>query len=133
MWPRDAMPARLLLLRQPLTTLLVIGCAASMMASGRITARLIVDAGLSFAFVPAAQLVAFAAVHRSRRASLPPAALIDTHLRGNLPWLWYLLAVASMSMCVAGPARGDLGPLLATAPVPVVLGVIADWRFFRRD
>jgi hypothetical protein len=122
----------LLLARRPLTMLFVIGCAISLLASGRFTARLIVDAAVSFAFVPAAQMIALATVHRVRHSAMPPPRTIDEYFRTNLPWLWWILAIAVFAMFVPAPKRGDLGPMLLTVPVPIVLGVVTDWRFFRR-
>jgi hypothetical protein len=122
----------LLLVRRPLTMLFVIGCGVSILVSGRFTARLIVDAGLSFAFVPAVQMLALAIIYGLRRGVLPPARTIDDYFRTNLPWMWWMLGIAVFSMFVPAPRRGDLGPMLLTAPIPILLGVVTDWRFFRR-
>ena len=126
-------PRALVLLRRPLLTLFVIGCTVSMFASGRMTARLIADGALSFAFIPAAEILAFAIVHRLRRQAWPSAGTFDGYLRGDRPWLWWLLAIIVAAMFMAPARRGDIGPLLLTMPAPIALAGIADWRFLHRQ
>jgi hypothetical protein len=51
-------------LRRPLLLAFTLGCAVSLLASGRLSARLIVDGAVSFAFVPVFEVLAFAALYR---------------------------------------------------------------------
>src|SRR5262249_60631416 len=72
-----------LLLRRPLLLALFIGSGVSLMSSGRLTPRLVVDGAVSFAFVPVFELAAFALVHRrgSPRVPSPPGVprLVPLH------------------------------------------------------
>ena len=69
-------PARVAqLLRRPLLLALILGCAVSVLASGRFTLRLIVDGALSMAFVPACQVLGLAAVYPFRRTQVSFARL----------------------------------------------------------
>ena len=60
------------LLRKPLLLLFVLGCGVSAMASGRFSMRLIVDGAVSFAFLPALELLALAIVNATGRRRARP-------------------------------------------------------------
>jgi hypothetical protein len=138
--------------RRPLLLAFLLGCGVSMLASGRLTLRLIVDGTLSFAFVPLCELVAYAVVYRLQRGTRSiahPASAsanvtadkeaghyaqaADRYFAGNTPWLWWLVAL--MAAAAILPVRTtDLLPLvLMTSVIPIALSVRSDWRFFRRD
>ena len=122
------------LLRRPLLLAFVLGCGVSLLASGRFTLRLIVDGTLSFAFVPLCELAAYAVVYRIQRGTRPFALAADRYLAGNAAWLWWLLAlIAATALMPARRLGSILAPILFTVPIPIVLSVGFDWRFFRGD
>jgi len=111
------------------------GCVVSASASGRISARLILDGAISFAFIPIFQIAAFAIVFRLRRSgdtSFPGAA--DRFFAGDFPWLLWLVLVAALlgSTPHRVNARWFL-PIVVSAVVPAVLVARLDFRFFRHD
>jgi len=103
------------------------------MASGRISARLIVDGAVSFAFIPVFEAVAFALVLRTgARRRVPFARAADLFFTGNAPWLLWIVVVTALAGVV--PPR-NIGPWLFPI-VSVSLAVAAwaaalDYRFFR--
>jgi hypothetical protein len=121
-----------LLLRKPLLLMLVLGLGVSAAASGRFTARLIVDGALSLAFLPAIEVAALAVVNaRGTRRRLPFAEAVDRFLAGNEPWLVWLICVTIVSVTVPPRQIGAWLPWVAsTAMVPFGLSVRLDVRFF---
>ena len=76
------------MIKRALLFLLVMGCVVSAAASGRISARLILDGAISFAFIPIFQIAAFALVYRFRRraaGALPFARASDQFFAGDFP------------------------------------------------
>jgi hypothetical protein len=122
--------------RRPLTFLFVCGCVVSMWASGRLSVRLIVDGMMSFAFLPAFQLLAFAVVYRRGPRQSPFAQAADRFFAGNAPWLWWLVAFAALR-CLLTPFQAGAPPqLLLDLVRATMVGVLAwsayvDYRFFR--
>jgi hypothetical protein len=100
------------LVRRPLLLAFMFGCAVSLQASGRLTARLITDGAISFAFVPIFEGAALAAVYWRRPRRLPFAQTVDIFFAANAPWLVWLLAF--------GVLRCLQSPLQAAAPPPVI-------------
>jgi len=117
--------------RRPLLLAFLLGCAVSMLSSGRFTLRLIVDGTVSFAFVPLCELVAYAIVYRLQRGTRSTAQAVDRYFAGNTPWLWWMVAL--MAAAAILPVRStDLLPLvLMTSVIPIALSGRSDWRFFR--
>jgi hypothetical protein len=123
-----------LLLRRPLLLVLILGCTVSLLASGRLTLRLVLDGGLSFAFVPLCELVAFTIVYRWQRDTRPLIEAADRYFAGDTAWLWWLLAFASIGAIIPAQRLGSLlAPILFTAPIPIVLSIRADWRLHRNN
>jgi hypothetical protein len=122
--------------RRPLTFLFVFGCVVSMWTSGRLSVRLIADGVVSFAFLPAFQLLAFAVVYRRAPRLLPFARAADRFFEGDAVWLWWLVAFAGLR-CLLTPLQAGAPPqLLADFVKATVVGVLAwsayrDYRFFR--
>ena len=122
------------LLRRPLLLAFILGCGVSLLASGRFTLRLIADGILSFAFVPLCDLAAYAIVYRIQRGRRPFAEAADRYFAGNAPWLWWVLALTVATALMPARRLGSiLAPILFTSPIPIVLSVRFDWRFFRGD
>src|SRR5215471_10121879 len=119
--------------RRPLLLLLFLGCFVSLMASGRITVRLIVDGAISFAFVPAFCLAGLAVVWRlGPRTALSFASVADAFFAGFTPWLLWLIVVSGVLAFVPPRAFGSwFFPVLITGALPLVWSLRIDWRFFR--
>jgi len=86
------------LVRQPLLLVFYLGCVVSIAASGRVAPRLVLDGAISFAFLPIAEGVAFAAVYARRRRALPFAPAVDRFFLTNAPWLAAMMAVAVLTI-----------------------------------
>jgi hypothetical protein len=113
----------------------VFGCAVSAIASGRFTARLILDGMLSFAFVPIVEIGAFAILWRTRLRAVAQrgwSSVAATFLDGNQPWLIWLIAASAVFITV--PPRA-MGPWIRLAEistiVPIWWSIRIDLRFFR--
>jgi hypothetical protein len=112
--------------------LFVIGCAVSLVASGQLTLRLIVDGAVSFAFVPAIQLLALATVLRRRRVDPAFAHAVDRFFAGSTAWLVTLIAIGAAA-AVTQPVFWSLAMLELAAVPALVASVLMDYRFFRDD
>jgi hypothetical protein len=119
-----------LLLRRPLLLLFSLGCLVSFLASGQLTARLVLDGMVSFAFVPAIQLVALAAAFPWRPRPLPFSAAADLFFAGSIPWLLTFVVICAAAT-ISSPVFWSL-TTLEIAMLPALswsLGI--DFRFFR--
>lgn len=85
--------------RRPLAVAFGIGCAVSLAASGRVTARLALPATLYWSFVPLLEIAGLAVVLRGRLC----ADLIDEFFAGHGPWLLWLAAFAALWSFVPAP------------------------------
>src|SRR4051812_19720319 len=92
--------------RQILLLLFVIACMISVVVSGRLTLRLVVDGASSFAFVPLAELLGFAVVWWMAHPVLPFRRAGGIFLSGNLPWLVWCVFMTAVT-CFASPAQVD--------------------------
>lgn len=107
-----------------------------MWTSGRLSVRLIADGMVSFAFLPAFQLLAFAVAYRRAPRDRPFAPAADRFFAGNAPWLWWMLAFAALR-CLLTPFQAGAPPqLLLDFVKTTVVGALAwsayvDYRFFR--
>jgi hypothetical protein len=101
------------LLRRPLLLALMCGCTVSLQASGRLSARLVADGIVSFAFIPIFEAAALGIVYRRRLRRVPFAQAVDLFFAANAPWLLWLLAFDVV--------RSLQTPMQATAiPVAVI-------------
>src|SRR2546426_10870999 len=96
-------------LRKPAVLAFVLGCTVSIVASGRLSLRLIADGAVSFAFVPLVEMGALAAVYRAGRRPISFARAVDLFFAGNAPWLLWLVRGAPPA-CLSPPKHG--APLL---------------------
>jgi hypothetical protein len=120
-----------LLLRRPLLVAFVLGCAVSVLASGRFTLRLIVDGTLSMAFVPASQMLGLAAVYPFRRTKVSFAEAVDRFFAGNTIWLAWMFAFMVLAVVLPVTGQGQLqGPFLISSTLPILWSVVVDRRFF---
>ena len=95
------------LFRRPLFLTFLFGCVVSIEASGRVTARLILDGMISFAFVSFFEGLSLAIVYRRRPRSIPFTRAADLFFITNAPWLLWLVAFATV--------RAFESPMQATA------------------
>jgi hypothetical protein len=120
-------------LARALWFLLVVGSTVSLLTSGRVTARLIADGMLSFAFLPVCCLAGFATTYFGRRE--PPltfARALDLFMTGLLPWILWLIVLAAVCSLVRPRAIGPLiWPLEVSLAVPALWSFVVDFHFFR--
>ena len=124
--------------RGPISFLFVFGCVISLLASGRLTIRLVADGMVSFAFIPVFEVIALAVVVRRTtgadrgRAAVPFARAVDLFFAGELPWVLWVIAVGTV--CAVVPPR-ELGPwiqpAMASSFVPLIWSIWIDFHFFR--
>jgi len=91
-----------LLARRPLALLLAMGSTVSILAGGRLTARLVVDGAISFAFIPIFEIAALAVVLRRIPRRVPLAQAVDVVFTANGPWILWMLAASTIAS-IAGP------------------------------
>jgi len=122
-----------LLAQQPLFLAFVLGCGVSMLGSGRLTLRLIADGMFSFAFVPIAEFLGFVVAYsRGRPEGRPLPSVADEFFETNQPWIWWSIGLIVAAAIVPASRLGSLlAPILFTAPIPIVLSGVLEWRFAR--
>jgi hypothetical protein len=126
--PRAALAGQLFV------AVLVLGSTVSLVASGRLSLRLIADGSLSFAFLPTFAVAGFAAVYFASRPDLTMTftRALDLFTIGQLPWLLWLLLLATISSFVPPRQLGPwIVPLELALAVPAVWSGIIDFYFFR--
>jgi hypothetical protein len=121
-------------LRRPLLVAFVLGCAVSLMTSGRLTLRLALPATLYWTFVPVCQMVSLAVV--ARRRKMPFAQLIDSYFQSHTAWLLWVMAFAAMWAFVPAPTVFSwMFPRtlwFASAGLVLAWSAYVDFGFFRR-
>ena len=133
----DSKSGAWVLVRRPLLLAFVLGCAVSVLASGRMSARLIADGSLSFAFVPVIELAAVAVVFATGQRPLPFARSVDLFFTGNAPWLLWLIALMTLGSLQTPRQTAALSiPPAAWIALGSLVPVVAwsawiDFRFFR--
>jgi hypothetical protein len=93
-WPQIAkLPPSRHCLARPLFALFVYGCAMSLAATGRVTARIVAPAMVYACFAPLLQMAALVAVGRSK---LPFRRAVDLFFAGHAPvsLLWLAFGTA---------------------------------------
>ena len=90
-----------LLARRPIALLVAIGSTISILAAGRLTARLVVDGAISFAFVPLFEIAALAIVVRRIPRRVPFAQAVDLVFAANGPWIVWMLTVSALASAVS--------------------------------
>jgi hypothetical protein len=112
-----------------LILLFLLSCTVSALASGRLTARLIVDGAVSFAFVPIVEIASFAFVYRVLKTQLTFERVATLFLVGNAPWFAWLVSVAAASAFVR-PAYWPPWWLPATMCPVALWSAYIDFCFF---
>jgi hypothetical protein len=121
--------------RRPLLVAGIFGCAASLMASGRLSLRLAAPATVYWSFVPLVEIASFAAVWRRKREAMRFSRAIDLFFWGHGPWLFWLAGFAALWAFVPA-ARVYRWTFAGWAWYGSALAVAAwsaslDYRFFR--
>jgi hypothetical protein len=118
------------LLSGPAMQLLVLGCCASLMATGRLTLRLILPVMLYGTVVPllgAAALMALRGRTSRRR-------MVFLFFRGFGPWTWWMLATAAFWSLVPPPdAYRFASAWRASFFVPLIWSCWIDCRILRGE
>ena len=123
-------------MRRSLLLLIAIACVVSVLASGRLSARLALDGAVSFAFIPVLEMLSFAAIwprvrEHARASGLAFGTAFDGFAAGDRPWLLWMLLLVLVGMLPARQAGAWFPALLLSSLVPFVLVVLADVRFVR--
>jgi len=110
--------------------LLVLGCCASMMVTGRLTLRLILPLMIYGTAVPLLGAAALAAV----RGRTPWRRMVDLFFRGFGPWTWWMLATAAFwSLTPPEVAYRFVGAWRTSFFVPLIASSWIDYRIFRSE
>jgi hypothetical protein len=122
-------------IRKPLLFLLVLSCAASLMASGRFSLRLFFDTSIALAAVPLDQVIAFSVAYWTGRRPVGYADAVDGYFDGLWPWFAGLALVGAFA-AIATPAMAarwfsPIGGLAAA--VALVASIRVDWRYFHES
>ena len=80
-------------LRRPLLVAFLLGCAVSLLTSGRLTLRLVAPATFYWSFVPLCEIGSLALV--AGRRKIPFAQAIDRFFASQTAWLLWLAAFAA--------------------------------------
>jgi len=88
------------LARRPLALLVAIGSTVSILAGGRLTARLVLDGAISFAFIPIVEIAALAIVVRRIPSRVPFAQAVDVVFTASGPWILWMLAASTIASIV---------------------------------
>jgi hypothetical protein len=120
-------------MRRPIALAILLGCLASLCATGSLTLRIVGPASVYWAYAPLVEALALVLIiwTRTDRARVPAA--IDAFFAGHGPWVLLLAAIAA-SWAFLPPARAwTLLTTVGVAALPVVLGWSAyiDFCFFR--
>jgi len=122
--------------REPIRLAFVLGCVVSLMASGRVSARLVLDGALSFAFVPIVEVAAFAVVYRRGTRPMPFVQALDRFFATNAAWLAILAGLAVIAVAqtpqqmAPWTAPPKLWLLAAIGAGGITWSALADLRFF---
>ncbi|HEV2446696.1 MAG TPA: hypothetical protein VGS58_12265 [Candidatus Sulfopaludibacter sp.] len=121
-------------LRRPLLVALVLGCAVSLMTSGRLTLRLAGPAAVYWSFVPLCEIASLAVV--AGRRGTPFARTIDRYFEGHAAWLLWATAFVAVWAFVPAPAvygwRWRTLWWYGSAAAVFAWSAYVDFGFFRR-
>lgn len=123
-------------LGRPALLLLLLGATVSLQASGRTSARLVVDGAMAFAFVPIFMVAAMAIVYRRRPRRVNFGRALDVFFIANAPWLVWLILV-NVWRTFLTPAQGSTMLAMPYYLLLVSFAAVAVWstyidlQFFR--
>ena len=128
-WPQIAKEQERHWLARPLFALFVYGCAASLIISGRVTARLILPSMLHAVYAPALQMAALGVVCRG---ALPFRRAVDLFFAGHAAISVTLLAIAAgWGFLPAATMYAHAGIWLSAGLAAIVWSGHVDYWFFR--
>jgi hypothetical protein len=130
---RSRSQSRTAVLRRLAFFVLVLGCSVSLLASGRLSLRLILDGALSFAFLPATTVAGLGVVYYGHRdRALPFHRALDLFLAGLIPWFLWLLVLGTICSFVPPRHLGLWFPSIKfSLLVTAVWSTVLDFHFFR--
>ena len=114
----------------------VLGCAVSLMTSGRLSLRLAAPATIYWSFIPVLQISGLAAVWPWKRPRISFSHAIHRFFRSHTPWSLWLCAFAAV-WAFFPPARvfawtENKWPWYGSALAVALWSARLDYRFFRR-
>jgi hypothetical protein len=119
-------------IRRPLLVAFVLGCAVSLLTSGRVTLRLAGPATLYWSFIPLAGIAGLLVVSGRRLH----AAMVDEFFLSYAPWMLWITAFAALWAFVppadAFARTGYPWVWEALALVAMVWSARADFHFYQR-
>jgi len=129
-------PTARLWVARPLVLLLLLGTTVSLQASGRMSARLVLDGMIAFAFVPIFMVVGMAIVYRRRPRRVNFSHALDVYFIANAPWLaWAMLFDVWRSFLTPAESSTMLTLpyylLLVSFAAVAVWSTYVDLQFFR--
>lgn len=120
------------LCRGPLFVAFVLGCVASLIATGMLTLRIVVPAAMYWSYVPVTEVLVLAAVTWRRRRLVPFPIAVDTFFAGHAAWTLFLILVAAMLAFLPPEFGWGRLKLLLYAGIGVIAwSAYVDFRFFR--
>lgn len=126
-----------LLWRRPLVVALMLGCTVSIQTSGTLTARLIADGAISFAFIPIFEMASLAVAYRRGPRPVSFARAVDLFFAGNPAWSLWMIAFNVLRLAMT-PLQASAPPVWLLWTVELSVIPIALWSaqidlaFFRR-
>jgi hypothetical protein len=114
----------------PLFVAFTLGCAISLIASGRLPLRLVLAGTLCGSFVPILEIISLAVVCRD---VMPWRRAAELFFTGHGPWTLWLIGSATLWVLFPAPAmfRHNLSWKLSAIPVGVWSAYL-DLQFFRK-
>lgn len=127
-------PGKWTFVRRPLFLAVFLACMVSLIASQRLTLRLIATGTINMSFIPLVEIAGVRAVWRSKHG-LPFSRAVDIFFMSHGPWILWLLAYASI-WAFASPDHA----FFLTAPryvwpsflLAVAWSAVIDYLFFRQ-
>src|SRR4051812_44748225 len=95
------------LIRRPLLFLLAMGMILSLSSSTRVSARVVLDGMISFAFVPLAEVIAIGVVYLRGDRRLPFTRVVDAYLVSHAPWLLWILIFCTWQAAMSPTTMSD--------------------------
>lgn len=119
--------------RRPLLVAVALGSMVSMLASGALTARIVLSATTYWTFVPIAEALALLVVAGRRLERGSRSAAIDTFFAGHGPWTLFMIAVTGVLTFVSPALWWTLltGALIVGMAIVMLWSASIDFWFFR--
>lgn len=124
-------------LRRPLLVAAFLGCAISLMDSGRLSLRLALPAAVYWTFVPVLEIASLFAVSAAARRALPWHETVDRFFQGHGPWLLWIAGFSAywafLPTVTAYSWLFKYRLFEGSAFAVLVWSAYVDFRFFRRE